>query len=718
MHKRYFCFAGNLFVFAASICGLASAQSSAGTPAVAPKTSIAATQAMATDALAVAKTAATAAASAGQQAQAAALAASAAHAGAPHFAVTNYGTAATCTWTKTLTQDAQGNATGTQYAGGVDDHTAMQAAFNASGSFTNPPTTEIDGGYHNAAQGTVVFPDGKICRDLTGSITVPPGVAIEGDGSEVNFTTTGHGFDLAYNFSPPPPGYGYGRYNDLVRNLTITGPGTATSLGKGLHLQMVNHGVMDHVSVSGFKYGIAANQMQYTYVLHSNFSRNQVNCYVAMDPGNLALPSIDNTFEATSCAGATRFGLWQQTGVGNRYADGDYGFAGSAAILIGGQMQSYVSKLSMTGGSGCVAGGVNRVTFTDAKQLVAGEAFFLADANGVPVPASLRMTDGGMNIANAAFSVPSCTAPPTFSPTYTNDQTATGVAALGDYPGDNYGNGDSVFTNIKAEANTPPDTGYFAIVGTPGTAKPTAGMLFQHPDFSNDSLGQGNFARQMRFFATNNTVNYPNHTNDEDPAVSNDSTALGRCGYRAVQNGPEVEVNFAYGSVNETDVAQNLCDAAGNQASGWNATYTAFGSDGGLLVSGLRVNGVALSSPAGNRLVSPGMWSFAAVGTSAGTPETYYAIPTGTGDAAGGAVTGLLWADDQYLYHRNSNGHIVELPWNAFLFDSASFSGATGTYRNPISAQGLTVTGLAGAGNAYACLDGAGQLFRSATPCQ
>ncbi len=679
---------------------------------------VAATQVMATDALSVANTAAATAASAAQQAQAAALAASAAHAGAPHFAVMNYGDAQTCTWVKTMTQDPQGNVTGTQYAGGVDDHPAIQAAFNASGSFTNPPVTAVDGSYHNAAQGTVVFPDGKICRDLTGSVAVPPGVAIEGGGSEVNFTTTGHGFDLAYNFTLPGPGYGYGRFNDLVRNLNITGPGAATSLGKGLHLQLVNHGVIDHVTASGFKYGISANQMQYTYVVHSGFTGNQVNCYVAMDPGNLALPSIDNTFEATNCGGATRFGLWQQTGVGNRYANGDYGFDGSAAILIGGQLQPYVSKLTMAGGSGCVAGVVNRVTFTDPNQLVAGEAFFRADARGAPVPSSLVVTDGGMNIARASFSVPSCTEPPTFQPTYTNDQTATGIAALGDYPGDNYGNGDTVFTNIKAEANTTPDTGYFAIVGTPGTAKPTGGMLFQHPDFSNDNLGAGQFARQMRLFGTNNTVNYPNHTNDQNPALPNDTSALGHCGYRAVQNGPEVAVIFSYGSVNETNVAQNLCDAAGNQAVGWNATYTAFGADGSLLVPGLRVGGVALSSPAGNRLVSPGVWSFAAVGTSAGTPPTYYAVPSGTGDAAGNAVLGLLWADDKFLYHRNSTGHIVELPWNAFLFDSPANSGATGAYSNPIATQSITVTGLGGSGNAYACLNGAGQLFRSATPCQ
>lgn len=714
MQNRCFTLVSSILCSIAMAPGVAPAQSVSAPSASA----VAATQVMATDALSVANTAAATAASAAQQAQAAAAAAAAAHAGAPHFAVMNYGNAQTCTWTKTMTQDAQGDVTGTQYAGGVDDHAAIQAAFNASGSFTNPPVTQVDGSYHNAAQGTVVFPDGQICRDLTGTIAVPPGVAIEGGGSEVNFTTTGHGFDLAYNFTLPGVGYGYGRYNDLVRNLNITGPGTATSLGKGLHLQLVNHGVIDHVTVSGFKYGISANQMQYTYVVHSGFTGNQVNCYVAMDPANLALPSIDNTFEATNCGGATRFGLWQQTGVGNRYADGDYGFAGSAAILLGGQLQPYVSKLALAGGSGCVAGGVNRVTFTDPQQLVAGEAFFLADASGVPVASSLTVTDGGMNIAAASFSVPSCTAPPTFTPTYRNDQTATGIAALGDYPGDNYGNGDTVFTNIKAEANISPDTGYFAIIGTPGTGKPTRGMLFQHPDFSNDNLGAGQFARQMRFFGTDNTVNYPNHTNDQDPALPKDTSALGHCGYRAVQNGPEVAVNFAYGSVNETNVAQNLCDAAGNQATGWNATYTAFGSDGSLLVPGLRVGGVALSSSAGNRLVSSGVWSFAAIGTSAATPPTYYAVPAGTADTAGNAIPGLLWADDKFLYHRNSTGHIVELPWNAFLFDKPADSGATGAYSNPISTQGLTVTGLEGSGNAYACLNASGQLFRSATACQ
>ena len=554
-----------------------------------------------------AASAAVAAAQADADAQKASVAAAAAHAGAPHYPVVNYGTAQTCTWKKTLLLDATGQyIQGVSYTGGVDDHAAIQAAQNAAGSFVNVPTMDYGGLFHNAPQGTVVYPEQAICQDLTGSILPAPGTAQDGNGTEVHFALTGHGFDLQW----PGPGvtnstYGYGRFFDLLRNLIITGPGTATSMGKALHLQLANHAYIENVTGAGFKYGLSGNQMQYTFVMHSAFNRNQVNCYVAADPANLALPSIDNVFEGTDCNNGTRFGLWQQTGVGNRYLNGDYGFNGSAEILIGGQVPPYVAGVSVTGG---VATPNSYVQFTFADsggaQYSLGKGYYVTNSSGAAT-GTATITNAGMGITNAVFTVTSAgvTTQPTFgTPTYRNDQTATGIAAIGDYQGDQYGNGDISLLNIKGESSAnaiagqfAPDTGFFDIFGTPGTVGSTTGITFYHPDNAIDSLAS--YAHQMRFYGTGNNVLYPNHVNGSDPGKLTGSTAVSDfCDYQITQNGPEVSVAFSYGSgITETNINRQACDGKFAAANPANFTYLGYATNGNLLTPGLNFGGANLN---------------------------------------------------------------------------------------------------------------------------
>ena len=114
------------------------------------------------------------------------------------------------------------------FTGGEDDHAAMQAAYNAGGALPLM-TFGIGGDRHNLARAIVVFPDGKVCRDLTGSITDPPGVGTQGNGATVSFATTGNGFDLPYTVEAYGAAAGYGRFNDYMDGLNIIGPGTSIS---------------------------------------------------------------------------------------------------------------------------------------------------------------------------------------------------------------------------------------------------------------------------------------------------------------------------------------------------------------------------------------------------------------------------------------------------------------------------------------------------------
>ena len=522
--------------------------------------------------------------------------AQAAYQNAPHFAVVNYGNAQTCTWTISHPDATTGVVT---YTGGVDDHAAMQAAFNAAAAPGAPQTlpggTGPGASYYNLAQSAVVFPDGKVCRDMTGTITAEPGIGVIGNGATIIFDTTGNGLDMVYTVKANGSG-GFGRFNDYVENLNIVGPGVASSLGKGLHAQLVNRGVVYHVNVSGFKYGISANQMQYTYVLHSRFAGNQVGCYVANDPSNVqTLPSIDNTFEATDCNGNTRFGLWQQDGVGNRYQDGDYGFNGSTDILVGGQMQSYVNAVTVSGGV-CPANANVQFTFADSTggQLSLGKGFLVTNSSGAPTAATTQITNGGMNISNAVFTAPSCTTAPTFTPSYVNDQTATGVAALGDYQGSSYGDSFLTFTNIKAESSIKaaygqmkPDSGFIVILGTPGAENEPSNIVFNEPDFAIDAASA--YAHVLRVYGTGVRVVNPFHANGSDPGMASGSANVGdHCDYQVVINGPALSVDYLYGGpVNESNAGLQGCGGNLTGLGPANYTYTAWSTAGALIVPGL-----------------------------------------------------------------------------------------------------------------------------------
>ncbi len=542
--------------------------------------------------------------------KAAASAAAAAHAGAPHFAVVNYGNAQTCTWVKNITQDTQGNVLTISYSGGVDDKPAIQAAANASGSFANPPMTMVGGQYHNAPQGTVVFPDGGLCRSLSGAVTLPPGTLVEGNGSEFSWNTPGDGLQFLWGVNGTGVGisYGYGRYFDGVRNLKLSGPDlpvggvtTRTSTGKALNLQLANFPTVDNVQAVGAKYGFAANQMQYGYILHSTFTANRVDCYVDADPSNTALPSIDNNFINTSCGGASRFALFMKSAAGNHFINGDFGQNGSAGIVLGGQLQPYVSALAISGGSGCAVG-VNRVVGSStAADAVPYEGYFMANSSGVPINPAVATTDGGMDITSPTFTVPSCTTPPTFTPTITNDQAATGLASIGDFQGDAIGTNLNTFTGIKQEQAIPLDTGYFAIVGVNGTTGNASGDTFNYSDWGAYNTG---FARQVRISnATRTGIFYPFKADGQNPSLPTDTTVAGHCQYRNTVGGLSTAIVYGVGIVNDTNVGRQDCEANGAASPASHVTYTAYASDGSLLVPSINMAGqTPINSTAGSSL--------------------------------------------------------------------------------------------------------------------
>ena len=554
--------------------------------------------------------AAAAAAKSEADALSATLAASAAHAGAPHYAVLNYGNTRTCTWTKTVTQNTQGQVLSVTYSGGVDDYSAIQAAANASGSFSTPPMTMVGGHFHNAAQGTVVFPDGQNCRSLSGVPSFPPGTLIEGNGSEFSWTATGDGLDFLWGVGGTGIGisYGYGRFFDGLRNLKLAGPDlptngliTRTSLGKAINMQLANYPTVEHVHEVGAKYGFAGNQMQYGNILHSEFTGNQVGCYLDADSSNTSLPTIDTNFINTSCGGNGRFALFAKSAVGNHFTNGDFGQNGSAGIVLGGQLQPYVSALAMSGGSGCTVG-INRVVGTStASDAVPYEGYFTADSSGAPVGTVVATTDGGMDITSPTFTASTCTTPPSFTPTITNDQMATGLASIGDFQGDAYGTSLNTFTGIKMEQALPLDTGYFAIVGTNGTTGNAGSNTFSYSDWGAYNTG---YARQMRISnATKTGVFYPFKADGQNPALPTDTTVLGHCQYRNTVNGLSTAVKYGVGTINETNVGRQACEPNGTASPASHVTYNAYASDGSLLVPSVNLSGQNLiSSIAGSSL--------------------------------------------------------------------------------------------------------------------
>ncbi len=62
-----------------------------------------------------------------------------------------------------------------------------------------------------------------------------------------------------------------------------------------------------------------------------------------------------------------------------------------------------------------------------------------------------------------------------------------------------------------------------------------------------------------------------------------------------------------------------------------------------------------------------------------------------TGQVNGGAVNGAIWCDDQYLYRRASNGHILSMPFHAVPGDPSSSAGVAYA-KNTVSLASGTAT--------------------------
>ena len=625
--------------------------------------------------------------------------ANAARAQAPHVAIMNsqYATASTCTWKRTV--DSSGNQTIT---GGVDDYAAIQDAYSNAGSFDAPPVVDFDAGNHNAPQGTVVWPDGKTCASLSRTIVSPVGVLTQGNGAYFWYPHPYVG--LYYQFgqdlnvpgitqvtiplTPTIQNAGYGNYFAEVDNLHLIGPDqevngviTPTSLSPGLLFQMVNHGKVDGVTGHGSKYGFAATQMQYTKILNSHFSRNQVNCYVANDPSNLSLPSLDDEFRGTDCSNGERFGYFIQDGTQIRIRDGDAGFNKSADFLIGGQLPDYPYSASFSGGSGCPVSTSTQFSYADSSgsQTSLGRGFYQANASGIPF--SVQITDGGLGIDNPVFTfAAACTGanPSIVFAGLRKDQTATGVASLGFYQGGHASVSHITVDGVKAESSVAlgqyaPETGYAVSAGVPGQPLP-AQLVFNNDNFVSDSSLA--FMHQMRTYATGISVLNPVVSNGVSPGAASGSTTPADYGdYQTLLNGPNVFVQFTFnGGVKETNVGFQFVDGSGAATYNVRAAYTLMDSAFRIMAYGINIGGATFTPTvaSGNgvnnyRVTTPATLVTPALANPNFTPTAYYGY-----DPTNNTISGTTWSDDTYLYHRSSGGHILRFPWRSMPGDTAS----------------------------------------------
>ncbi len=559
-----------------------------------------------------------------------------AHAGAPTYAVVNYATAADpnpCSSTYNISTGA--------YTGGADDTAVVQAAYNAAGLSVNPPLTYTFFGQNgNATQGTVVFPSQKICL-VSSTISVPPGVSTQGYQTELHGTQTGsssspHSGDILSLTYNPNGGYGYGRFNDLVQGLKVTGPGVSTSYGYCIYADQTDHALFQFNETQGCKYGFLGSTMQYTLVLDNDFVNSQVNYYEDSDQTRTSnQPSIDNTIMRNNFAGATRYAMWLQSSTHDSFIDNDVNFAGTAPLLVGGQPSSFVSGLAISGGSGCTASSSLPATVTaNTGNSLLPSAFIYTNSSGVPT--GIRSTGGGANVTSATYTFAGCTTQPTVTPAYTNDQTATGIAALGEYQGQTIGIGDDTFFNLKGESSSAAqfNSGFAMLIGTAGTSGAVGNVSFYGPNFNNDSYSTGYFSRQMLVQnAVGIHVYDPAHYNLANPANSADVV-----GYTTLVNGLALDVAFGSSTVNETNAKAQFGDANGNYPAN-HVAYTAFASDGSLTIPSLNIGGVALINPTSSSTIGlyTGAWS--------NQPVAYNGNAIGSNIISGGR-SALNWAYD------------------------------------------------------------------------
>jgi hypothetical protein len=207
-----------------------------------------------------------------------------------------------------------------------DDTTVLNTALQGAGSLSakNIPVTSYFMGLVNAAQGTVKFPYGKICR-ISNVLAVPPGVTVDMNSASVLQTsTTNDAFRVSWDDVTDRSNLGfYGVAFNSVKNGSIYGPGNATATNTGLFLYGVAYGDYENLSIEGFKFGLEALESGYNTIKHVFTTYNVVGKYLTARGGANGLP-----VNITAYAGNTPSAGWVTLTANNGFEQDNVVIAG------------------------------------------------------------------------------------------------------------------------------------------------------------------------------------------------------------------------------------------------------------------------------------------------------------------------------------------------------------------------------------------------------
>lgn len=211
---------------------------------------------------------------------------------------------------------------GAKHDGTTDDSLALQSAINFANNYGGIVQLGEDVYAFNGP--LIVNPrdenDGLIIRGVGGGL-----------GGKSNLTVLGNTGAIQVNKAVG----GASSYSALIEisSLTITGPGKATSTGKGIELDSTSFIYIRGNAITGFQYAIYAQQPN-THLVENNYITSNVwGCYYT---GNVN----GNTFSGNIISQSDSAGIHITTGYGNRIIGGEFGRNWIAVDLYNGAFAS------------------------------------------------------------------------------------------------------------------------------------------------------------------------------------------------------------------------------------------------------------------------------------------------------------------------------------------------------------------------------------------
>ncbi len=311
------------------------------------------------------------------------------------------------------------NDLGTVFSG-VDDTAAVQALFDAAGSFNNPPiglSADWQGGYNsnNTPQREVSFPRGSVFL-VKGTINVPPGVRVRGNSSVVLQTDTTSGvptFNCLFE-STAGPFEGYS--GNSFHNLLVWGGAPGVSNNIGIRMGACQDFTLDDCIIGGFRVGVDLWSCQYADIDNSQIEYNIHNVIfrnypVTAGDGKTGGPSPTIDFRmqnSRASASVGGYGLWLQNAVNVVIDQIDCNFCGAAMLVAGGALPDHISRIiTVTNPGAGYTPGTWPLTITDA-QGTGFQGFAVVGSNG-QVTAAYATETGVASGAGVSQELPAIT---------------------------------------------------------------------------------------------------------------------------------------------------------------------------------------------------------------------------------------------------------------------------------------------------------------------